>query len=152
VRDWQCALLLTSSFRRIGLFLDLALGGFIPRDEWSRLLPDAISMGDAPRHDRDRLIVVLTVLRERNELAFDGDAAREAYATLPDQVTIYRGTIVAEVDSGEIGVCWTLDPDRARWFATEHGRCRNSASPPVMLSATVAAWRFPRAAFRASGK
>jgi hypothetical protein len=106
-------------------------------------------MGDAPRHDLDRLIIVLVTLRERVDMVFDGDAAREAYTTLPDRMTLYRGKVVVE-DGREYGVCWTLDPERARWFATEHGRCRNTAFAARDAIGGGRAWRYVRAASSAT--
>jgi hypothetical protein len=137
-REWGRAFLLPASTRRVSFFIDLAVAGIIPRDEWARLLPDAISTGDLLRYDRDRLLVILTALRASDETVFDGDAARAAYVMLPNPVTIYRGTVVAEAACSEYGVSWTLDPEQARWFATAPHRCRNWESPPLLLSATVA--------------
>jgi hypothetical protein len=59
-------------------------------------------------------------------------------AARPDHVTIYRGTVSAAPDSGQYGISWTLNSHRARWFATDHGRFRNTESPPVLLSTIVA--------------
>jgi hypothetical protein len=136
-KEWERAFLLPSSTRRVSFFIDLAAEGLIPRGEWARLLPDAISTGDLLRHDRDRLIVILRAFRASGETIFDGDSARAAYMTLPDRVIIHRGTVTAEADSRKYGVSWTLDPEKGRWFATAPHRCRNWGSRPALLSAEV---------------
>lgn len=47
---WQAALSLPSSFRRIGLFLDLALGGFLGWKAERRRVPgDRGPLADGPR-------------------------------------------------------------------------------------------------------
>jgi hypothetical protein len=135
-RSWSKVLWLTDSENRISLCLDLILSGLVPANGWPALLAEAISDGDFPARDRARLIFMLTVMLERGERVFDGDAAREAFSKLPERVVIYRGTVEAE--GTRYGVCWTLDRDKARWFAMEHGRFRNRESPPVLLTATVA--------------
>src|SRR4051794_15533234 len=40
---------------------------------------------------------------------------RAVLAALPDRITVYRGT---QFPTHTGGISWTLDPDKARWFAT----------------------------------
>jgi hypothetical protein len=68
-----------------------------------------------------------------------------ALASLPALIRVFRGTVGAEVESGRVGVSWTIDRAKAAWFATKHGRFRNASSPAVILSLTV-----PREAVRAA--
>lgn len=134
--DWQGALILTDSERRISLYIDMTIAELIPREN-TDALAYAISNGGVPLSERDMLIITLGRFLKEGRRVFDGDEARRAFEALPDQVTIYRGTAEAEADSREYGVCWTIDRDKAEWFATKHGRFRNTASAPVVLSANV---------------
>ena len=131
--DWTAALLCVGSGARISLCMDL--WPIIPKSDRAQVLAEAISGGDEPRRERDMLCAVLGALHRQNRRIFDSDTAEESFKNLPSQVTIYRGTTESEGDN--YGVCWTLSRDKAVWFATQHGRFRNTESPPVILSATV---------------
>jgi hypothetical protein len=135
--NWMGALILCSSQDRISLCIDLFVKNHLSIDALPAVLAIAISMGDNPAAERNRLAWLLEHLREAPtpRRVFDGDAARSTFAALPEQVTIYRGTVEAE--GTDYGVCWTLDQDKARWFATKHGRFRNTRSPAVLLTADV---------------
>jgi hypothetical protein len=133
--DWIGALSLTSSENRISLCLDLIASQDIPMDVRAPMLADAISGGDNPLREREALQSALRGQRRAGYRVFDGDAARAAFSDLPGTVTIYRGTTQAE--GRDYGVCWTLDREKALWFATEHGRFRNCTSSPVILSALI---------------
>jgi len=111
--------------------------GLVALKDWPAALAEAISNGDVPRQERAMLYATLNRLRREGLNVFDGDAARTAYAELPELVTIYRGTVGAEADEKAYGICWTLDKSKAEWFATEHGRFKNRSSPPVLLTTTV---------------
>ena len=130
---WLDALLLASSQNRIALAIDLLPA--VPVLEQPTVMANAISDGDNPRLCRDALIYILRIFRTRKTLAFDCDAARDAFDKLPKTLTIYRGT--TEAEGYLYGVCWTLDREKAIWFATKHMRFRNFDSPPVLLTATV---------------
>jgi len=56
----------------------------------------------------------------------------EIPADLPDPVTIYRGAAGATARQAAEGVFWSLDRERAEWFAR-----RENASPQVVVSAKV---------------
>lgn len=90
------------------------------RDIDATTLAHALSLGDFPRREYRRLCSALRVLLACGIRVFDGDAARAAFASLPPRVTIYRGTCVAEVTSGEHGLCWSLDCAVAGGFALRH--------------------------------
>lgn len=50
---------------------------------------------------------------------------RRAFKRLPDEITVYRGV----GDGNTInGMSWTLDRDKAIWFAT------SNTEPPVLLT------------------
>lgn len=133
--EWDYALFLVQSEDRITLCR--LLWPVIPETDRAAVLANAISTGDFPAQEWLWLNWALQELHERGTRAFDCDAAREAFERLPKRVTIYRGTVKDEYESGECGVCWTLSRETAVWFATKHGRFRNTASRPVLLSATV---------------
>jgi hypothetical protein len=110
----------------------------VPKAYQAAALGDAISGGDLMRPHLVFLVKALRKLHARGERVFDPPSARQAFEALPEQVTAYRGTVQAEVDDQPyIGVCWTLKRDAAVFFATTHGRFRNTASPPVLLTTTV---------------
>ena len=134
-RDWCGALSRTSSENRISLCVDLVIAKLIPEQDLPEVLAQAISSGDMLYQERNMLCAMLGQLHQKKRLVFDGEAARAAYDALPAQVTIYRGT--TEAEGGGYGICWTLDRERAKWFATKHVRFRNLRSPPVVLSALV---------------
>jgi hypothetical protein len=134
-RDWFGVLLLVSSEVRPALAE--ALWPQLAATEKPDVLAEAISGGDAPSLHLDFFWGALDDLREAGLRAFDSDAARERYDALPDVVTVYRGTVKAEADGELTGVCWTLQREKAIWFATSHGRFRNRKSPPVLLTASI---------------
>jgi hypothetical protein len=135
-RDWSGVLGLTGSEKRISLAR--AIWPALRPPERITVLAEAISGGDAPRQERAWLIRVLRGVAKRGERLFDCDAAVRALAALPAQVSVYRGTVEDEFRNGLFGVCWTLDRDRAAWFAAKHGRFRNMTSEPIVLQADVA--------------
>ncbi len=135
--DWEQTLMLAGSGSRPTLLKRL----------WPRLnmtqkplaMELAIANGELLRRQRPFLIKALTELKAAGIRVFDGDAARNAFAELPQHVRIYRGTVKAEGDSAtSCGVCWTLRPEIAKWFAYEHDRFHApKAPPPVIRSATI---------------
>jgi len=131
--DWRAALLLCNSEERPLLIRDLWKR--IPATEKATALAEAIASGDAPIRNRRFLVRALRELRTAGEIVFDGAEARQAFAALAEDVTIYRGTIIAE--GSAFGICWTADAGKAEWFATQHHRFRNTESPPVVLRAEI---------------
>lgn len=133
--DWVDALICVSSQVRISLAMDMFLSRVIPFDSWAPVLARAISSGDLPCRERQMLVACLERLHRAGRLVVDGERAREVFASLPERVMIHRGTVAAE--GSTYGVCWTMEVQQARWFATEHGRFRNTRSPPGVLTAQV---------------
>src|ERR1700761_4188329 len=105
--DWEQTLMLAGSGSRATLLKRL----------WPRLnltqkplaMELAIANGELLRRQRPFLVKALNELKAAGIRVFDGDAARAAFAELPEQVRIYRGTVKAENDA--YGVCWTLRPE-----------------------------------------
>jgi len=129
-RDWHGALMLVRFDDRVSLLR--TLWPSLRRDECAEVFAYAVSTGGALIAERPFLLKALRDLRARRLVALDGDAARERWAALPKRVTIQRGTVAAERHS--VGISWTLDRDRAVWFATNRG----SGSPPVLVTAEIA--------------
>ena len=104
------------------------------------VLAEAIS-SDLPSRHIDFLFRALDDVLSSGQRVFDSPAAADRFAHLPDRVTIYRGTVLAEEKDAfsSFGISWTLSRDVAIFFATKHHRFRNRESPPILLSATV--WR-----------
>jgi hypothetical protein len=114
-----------------------AVWKLVAPNERAALIGEAISGGDAVFRQRAWLIRVIRNLRGRGQRILDGDEAAEKLAGLPDQVNVFRGAAMAEVESARLGLSWCLDAERARWFATSHGRFRNTRSPPCVIGAWV---------------
>ena len=85
--------------------------------------------------ERPWLCFVLAMMRDLDRRVFETDADRMAFDALPSRITIYRGTVQAE--RPKWGISWTLDRDHAIWFATTHGRFRNTQSPPIILQSEI---------------
>ena len=132
-RDWMLARICVDSQDAVSLCKEL--WSIIPDADKPAALADAISTGDNPAREWAWLHKTLHQLHERGQRVFDGDTARAAYDALPECVAIYRGTVEAEGE--DYGVCWTLSRDKAEWFATKHGRFRNTRSAPVILETNV---------------
>ncbi len=138
--DIAGALGLVSSELRLSMCR--ALWSLVPKSEHAETLALAISSGDNPGREHFWLHETLCELLDQGRRIFDCDAARETFEALPETVTVYRGTVQAEVEYTEsefepFGICWTLSRETASWFATKHGRFRNRQSSPVIVSATV---------------
>lgn len=69
----------------------------------------------------------LQVLEDAGNIMDEDDQA--AFDKLPTTITVYRG---AQADLNEDGLSWTLDRDRAAWFAR-----RFSPTSPILLQAQV---------------
>ena len=68
---------------------------------------DVFKAFSADHTERDHLMNA----RERNYLN-----------RLPDEITIYRGMTKSELDSGNFGISWTLNRERAEFFAKTYAR------------------------------
>lgn len=133
--DIAGALLLVSSEYRLSMCR--ALWPIVPEAEQQTVLADAITSGDNPAREWLWLQDTLADLSACGRRLFDGDAARQMFTDLPESVTVYRGTVKTEHRRKQYGVSWTLSRDEAVWFATQHGRFRNTRSAAVVLSATL---------------
>jgi len=131
VRNFEDVLYLVNSGNRLSCLR--ALWRFIPEANRASILAIAISTGDAPVMTRAFLCRALRSLR--GTPVADSDRALAALSALPEVVTLFRGTNEREVNSGNWSISWTLDAERAQWFATEHGRFRVRDATPVVVTA-----------------
>lgn len=134
-RDWPRLFSLVQSEVRPALAAVLWPG--LELADKPTVLVEAISGGDAPSQYFAFFWQAFDEVMAAGLRVFDGDAARARYAELPESVTVFRGTNEAEVEDGVLGICWTLRREQALWFATQHGRFRNTDSAPVVVTATV---------------
>jgi len=58
----------------------------------------------------------------------------EEFNKLPKRMRVYRGTTDAETESGEYGLSWTLDREKAEWFSQRYAADQGA---PAVLTATV---------------
>lgn len=66
---------------------------------------------------------------------------RKALAALPATLTVYRGSRTNE-PAGDLGFSWTLDADRARWFAQRFQRGQGHfLTATLQRDDAVALWR-----------
>lgn len=152
--DWSAAHAMATPLQRLTVAIDLMLArGNIAR--WPKLLALAIAGTSFPRREYKRLTAILRVLHARGLRVFDCDASEATWTALPAEVRVYRGTTLAELESREFGICWSLDVETAKRFATRTAIARllveaagapdvgaelvpdGFDSEPVVLSATV---------------
>lgn len=55
------------------------------------------------------------------------------YNSLPENITIYRGMTVAELESGDFGISWTLSKECAEFFAFKYGRNFSTENKPKVV-------------------
>jgi hypothetical protein len=135
-RDWVEVMSLVGSHQRFA-FLELLWGEVDDYTDQRALLTQALAMGDLPSNSHSFLITALNAVRFNDDRIFDSDAARERFEALRESVTIYRGTVEAERESRAWGIAWTINPERAEFFAIKHHRFRNLSSDPIILSIEV---------------
>ena len=135
---WRDLLMLADSHDRLVWLLAIYRDLPLTTQEAADLLVDTVSSSDRPMmHCGLSLCFCLMDLLNAGARGYDSEVARRTWEGFEDRISVYRGTVQAEVDQAGYGVCWTTDPAVAEWFATEHGRFRNLSSPPVLLTATI---------------
>lgn len=130
-QDWMMVLLLRERPYRVEAFLDIA-DQIVSDHEW----------WDAVRYlweDTENLHewgddVVRTLLSRPHPEMLMTQEEREFVDQLPDAVTIYRGYVKQGRRSNLIGWSWTLDKNKAIWFAN---RFITSSETARLASATV---------------
>jgi hypothetical protein len=132
LRYWFGVSMLVSSHARIPLLE--ALWPVLKAHERPDVFASWFDGGDVPSECHGFLLRALGEFKRSGQRIFDSQNARERLAGLPDVVTIYRGGIENEAIDERLGVSWTLNRDKAIWFAT---RFRNSSYQPVLMTARV---------------
>lgn len=119
--DWQRYLLQHGSHERLYAFLDVldnvGLGLMSDADYW-RALRETWEMSDVVYRDLPTWRALFRSRRPDREHLMT-EAERVHLAGLPDRVTIHRGS---GDWSGRLGLSWTLDLERAQFFARDFAR------------------------------
>lgn len=125
--QWHSYVFLHERPYRVGALLDVLARTRAPEDVWP-LVADVWV-------DSENIFQNLSVWKriwalpipKRHELVMDDDE-RDVLAKLPDTVQIYRGYVHRK---SRLGLSWTLDRERAKWFARRYSR------DGVVVSGTV---------------
>jgi hypothetical protein len=116
---------------RLTAFMSLDADGWLGDEDYWRLLGSIWTDSENIWQMRDEWIEVLSSDRPGREFLMDEDDQRE-YDVLPDTLTVYRG---AARNVNEDGLSWTLDYEKASWFAQ---RRRRRTDAPLVVHGTVA--------------
>jgi hypothetical protein len=116
----------TDSYSR----LDYIMEAFQPTPDWFELLGDNWSSCDNVRDHADALVEVFKRHKHLTPYLMDEDDSR-AFLELPDYITVYRG----QDEDYDLGLSWTLDENRAKWFATH--AMRYKTDNPVLITAVI---------------
>ena len=99
------------------LFFTSLVEPYVSAEDFAELLRDSFTEMEQPNMDPN---VSITQLKnyfkkcDKNTLMYEDEL--EAYNSLPDIVTVYRG--VTSYNNKKIKVLsWTIDPEVAKWFA-----------------------------------
>ena len=123
-------LIMCSSYDRFETFLKIK-DQLNDKDYW-RTLADAYTGSDN-----------LYALKEEVKEAFLEDRSNreflmtkkelKIYNSLPENLTIYRGMTVEELESGDFNISWTLLKERAEFFAYKYGRNFSTEGIPKVV-------------------
>lgn len=102
---------------RLGKLLDFR-GAFDMGDAFWRLVGDVWTDSENIWQDFDDWTEVMSEAASRREQVMS-EADREAYAELPDTLTVYRGYDASE--GNPEGLSWTLNRRKAEWFGSRFG-------------------------------
>lgn len=120
LRDWQGFLALFGSHERLCAFEQVS-GDMDDAQFWANLR-DVWSGAEFMAPDLDRWERLLFSSRPCAGAAAMMDAEERArLAKLPDRLTIYRGQ---QRETDRLGFSWTLNRERAAWFASTRGHDR----------------------------
>jgi hypothetical protein len=117
--DWGQVVFLHERPYRLKALLDYVLPAKPPKPELGELLGDTWADAEAPSHfktNRDVWCSLFNHLGSSKAYLMDVDEIGHLGA-LPDTLRIYRGY----AGRHRTGLSWTLDYDRARWFARRWG-------------------------------
>jgi hypothetical protein len=101
------------------------------KDYW-RTLADACTGSDNLYHLNEEVKEAFLEDRSQRQYLMTKQELK-IYNSLPENITIYRGMTVAELESGEFGVSWTLSRECAEFFAFKYGRNFSTEGIPKVV-------------------
>ena len=94
----------------------------LSQEDYAWILADAWIRSEEPNRDPNLTQSKLLAMFRRADPQFlMDDRERKCLEELPDPVTIYRG-VRSDHAKGVYALSWTLDHEKARWFANRYGR------------------------------
>jgi hypothetical protein len=131
--DWSRAIFMHERPWRCDVLLQVLLSGIcLINDDTADLVLDVWVDTESPHQSRETWLRIFGLVSTRLLNAQLDDKERKERDELPDKLTVYRGTCMDEIRSGNWGFAWTLDRDKAEWFAT-----RFEQDDPVLITTTV---------------
>jgi hypothetical protein len=123
-----------SSFDRFQTFLKIK-DQLNDKDYW-RTLADAYTGSDNLYHLKEEVKEAFLEDRSHREFLMT-EKELKIYNSLPENITIYRGMTVEELESGDFSVSWTLSEERAKYFAFKYGRNFSTEGMPKVVHQLV---------------
>lgn len=94
----------------------------LSKADFSTILADAWIRSEQPNHDPNlSQSKLLAMFRAADPTILMTDKERESLDALGDTITVYRG-VHSGKSNGIRALSWTLDMDKAAWFAGRYGR------------------------------
>ena len=94
----------------------------LSKADFSTILADAWIRSEQPNHDPNlSQSKLLAMFRAADPTILMTDKERESLDALGDTITVYRG-VHSGKSNGIRALSWTLDMDKAEWFAGRYGR------------------------------
>ena len=95
---------------------------YLAKEDFSTILADAWIRSEQPNHDPNlSQSKLLAMFRAADPTILMNDKEREKLEALGDTITVYRG-VHSGKSNGIRALSWTLDMDKAAWFAGRYGR------------------------------
>jgi hypothetical protein len=123
-------LIMCSSFDRFQSFLKIK-DQLNDKDYWLTLA-DAYTGSDNLYYLKEEVKEAFLEDRSQREYLMTKQELK-IYNSLPENITIYRGMTVEELESGDFGVSWTLSKERAEFFAFKYGRNLSTEGKPKIV-------------------
>lgn len=124
-KKWHTAVFLHERPWRLNAFLDIA--EHLDDQEYWQLLSTIWTDSENIWQNRDEWREAFEADRADRHLIMS-DEERDALAALPDTIPVYRGY---QHDTAEDGMSWTVDEDRAKWFANRWNTPESEAWPRI---------------------
>jgi hypothetical protein len=114
--DWESFIFLHRTPYRLGAFYSIA--DELNDPQYWEMLRDVYTDVEFHHEQRELLEELLFADRSQPELIMD-EEERAALSAMSETLTIYRGC--SKYPEAEMGFSWTLDQQKARWFAHRFG-------------------------------